>query len=245
MPDSTPQPASGAPGDTLDESSARGSASANAHLQFGTRRRKSRVCLMAPLRTHCVWTVDQVSLTARVQACEMCYQKKTKCEVEGSSPICLQCVRRGTKCVFGTRIEKRDGLKRYATKSRTISDRTVRSRGPHSAQYVRSLKDRLEKLESLLKTAGILDEDALDQEELSDDDDELADEDWKMEDVQHEEPPDLSPTNSSASHASPKPNEHNQPSSSRGDLEHARLFKIDDRDESRYFGMLRLWHSIA
>lgn len=82
------------------------------------------------------------------------------------------------------------------------------------------------------------------QDDLSDDDDddddELSDEDCDMEDLQPGEPSAFSPHNSSASHASPKRDGHSQPSPSGGDLLHARVFKFDDRDESRYFGMLPL-----
>lgn len=43
------------------------------------------------------------------QACEMCHRKKTQCNTEGSSPICVQCMRRNTDCVFPAQHEQRYG----------------------------------------------------------------------------------------------------------------------------------------
>ncbi|RAQ52896.1 Zn(II)2Cys6 transcription factor [Aspergillus flavus] len=74
-------------------------------------------------------------------ACEMCYKKKVKCEVEGSDTACIQCMRRNITCKFTTRKEKRDNLKRYRM------------------NYVKTLEERLKKTESLLRAAGLLDDD--------------------------------------------------------------------------------------
>lgn len=94
-------------------------------------------------------------------------------------------------------------------------------------QYVRSLKDRLGRLESLLKTAGIWDEKAMSEEELSDDDDdEPADEDSEAEATQPEE----SPKSTGATTVIGKP------SPGTGVLGHA--LKFDGRDDSRYFGKI-------
>jgi hypothetical protein len=43
----------------------------------------------------------------------MCYRKKTRCEVEGSSSICVQCVRRRTNCVFPAVPELSEDDQRY------------------------------------------------------------------------------------------------------------------------------------
>ncbi|PYH98204.1 hypothetical protein BO71DRAFT_345499 [Aspergillus ellipticus CBS 707.79] len=91
-------------------------------------------------------------------ACEACYKKKTKCEVEGSSKTCIQCLRRHTACHFTTRKEKREDLKR--------------------SHYVRNLEDRVKKAESLLRAAGLLNEDLMSPDpDLSDDDDDDDDDD--------------------------------------------------------------------
>ncbi|KAJ5602010.1 hypothetical protein N7510_011544 [Penicillium lagena] len=150
-------------------------------------------------------TAENVGTTRRSpKACEMCYRRKTRCEVDGSNPVCLQCMRRSTKCFFPSRKEKRAGLKRK--------------------QYVRSLKERLGRLESLLKTAGILDENAMSEELSDDDDDDPADEDSEAEAMQPEEPP----RSTGATMVLGKP------SPGTGVLGHA--FKCDVRDDSRYFG---------
>lgn len=50
----------------------------------------------------------------------MCYRKKTKCDVEGPQMVCIQCIRRKTKCVFPSQQqpqpqpqEKDDETQRY------------------------------------------------------------------------------------------------------------------------------------
>ncbi|KAF5860242.1 hypothetical protein ETB97_001776 [Aspergillus alliaceus] len=84
-------------------------------------------------------------------ACEMCYKKKVKCEIEGSNTACIQCMRRSITCKFTTRKEKRENLKR--------------------TNYVKSLEERLKKTESLLRAAGLLDtEDTTSQHESSGED---------------------------------------------------------------------------
>lgn len=54
------------------------------------------------------------------QACESCYKKKIKCEVEGSHTTCVQCMRRNIRCKFITRKEKKENLKRYVTTSKDL-----------------------------------------------------------------------------------------------------------------------------
>ncbi|PWY91212.1 hypothetical protein BO70DRAFT_384724 [Aspergillus heteromorphus CBS 117.55] len=88
-------------------------------------------------------------------ACEACYKKKTKCEVEGSSRTCVQCLRRNTACKFTTRKEKREDLKR--------------------SHYIRTLEDRVRKTESLLRVAGLLNEDLIGPDHDPSDEDEGTD----------------------------------------------------------------------
>ncbi|THC94443.1 hypothetical protein EYZ11_006080 [Aspergillus tanneri] len=77
---------------------------------------------------------------------------RIKCEVEGSSATCIQCMRRNVTCKFTSRKEKRDNLKR--------------------AHYVKCLEERLKRTESLLRAAGLLDEEAIGYDDFSTDDDE-------------------------------------------------------------------------
>lgn len=72
-------------------------------LGSASRRRSQRVRRLMDLPGR--------SLT-RSQACESCYRKKTKCEVEGSGLVCVQCARRGIKCTFSG-AENSDDTKRY------------------------------------------------------------------------------------------------------------------------------------
>lgn len=161
----------------------------------------------------------------------MCYRKKTKCEVEGSGQICIQCVRRNAQCVFPAQRETTPGGQRYCLFLALLFSNPMTDRC--SEQYVQSLKDRLEKIESLLKNAGILNEADL-HDDLSDED-ELPDEDW---DVAHQR---------SESFAQSSDGSYASLSSSGcdaalfpggGDLEAAPLFRQHEKDDSRYFGEL-------
>ncbi|KAJ5212336.1 uncharacterized protein N7498_003982 [Penicillium cinerascens] len=146
------------------------------------------------------------------RACESCYRKKTKCEVEGSGMVCVQCARRGIKCTFSGP-ENGDDTK--------------------SDEYVRSLKDRLERVESLLKTAGILHEDEMTTDDLSDDEVEGLDERW---DARHQRPEssDMSSNRSSTTQESWGHDIENYAGG--GDIEAASIFRQHEQDDSRYFG---------
>lgn len=99
---------------------------------------------------------------------------------------------------------------------------------------MQSLKDRLKKIESLLKTAGILNEADL-HGDPSDDEDELHDEDR---DVAHQRSGSVarSSDGSYASLGSPDCEAALFPGG--GDLEATPLFRQHERDDSRYFGEL-------
>ncbi|KAJ5163086.1 Transcription factor [Penicillium coprophilum] len=134
-----------------------------------------------------------------LRACERCHRKKIKCEIEGSNLACVQCIRRNTQCVFPVQHEKRDDQQ-------------------SSDEYIKSLKDRLVRVESLLRTAGILQEGDMSHDEFSDEDDDGP----------------ASPDISSLS--SPKSNFGVCLRSSFGDIEGTPIFRADERDDSRYFG---------
>lgn len=51
------------------------------------------------------------------QACDMCRRKKIKCELNGRSKVCVQCMQRKTRCVFSSRKSRRESLKRYRLNS--------------------------------------------------------------------------------------------------------------------------------
>ncbi|KAL4784539.1 fungal-specific transcription factor domain-containing protein [Aspergillus varians] len=72
-------------------------------------------------------------------ACEMCYKRKTKCEFDDSNETCIQCTRRNLNCK-ALPGKKRENHKR--------------------SRYVKNLEERLRKIESLLRAAGILAETA-------------------------------------------------------------------------------------
>ncbi|CAG8923487.1 unnamed protein product [Penicillium salamii] len=129
----------------------------------------------------------------------MCHRKKTKCEIEGSSTACIQCIRRGTNFVLPARKEKRDDLQ-------------------SGDEYVHSLKERLVKIESLLKTAGILQEGDISDDDLSN----YEDDDALDCDIPSPSGPPSRLAASLATHC--------------GDLEGTPIFRADERDDSRYFG---------
>ncbi|KAJ5735388.1 uncharacterized protein N7483_000513 [Penicillium malachiteum] len=102
------------------------------------------------------------------KACDMCYRKKTRCEVEGPGMICLQCIRRRTKCVFPS--QQQHVVPPQEEKQEQL---------PSNDRYIESLKTRLERVESLLLAAGILHESDITQDTLSDDDDgNTSDDQW-------------------------------------------------------------------
>ncbi|KAJ5888294.1 hypothetical protein N7495_008335 [Penicillium taxi] len=148
------------------------------------------------------------------RACGMCYQKKTKCELDGpesdAAQTCVQCMRRRTDCVFPTVQEKAEDLQ--------------------SDEYVKFLKDRLGRAEALLKAAGILQESDM---VASDEDEDPPYEDWKN-DHRHTESSGGSSDLSPASRISLDSYQANFPEV--GDLEVSGLFKTHKSDETRYFG---------
>ncbi|KGO76509.1 Transcription factor, fungi [Penicillium italicum] len=85
-------------------------------------------------------------------------------------------------------------------------------------EYVRSLKDRLVRVESLLRTAGILQESDISQDDFSDEDDDGP------------ASQDLSST------SSPKSNFGSPLCANNGFIEGTPIFPTDQRDDSRYFG---------
>ncbi|KAL2863838.1 transcription factor domain-containing protein [Aspergillus lucknowensis] len=66
----------------------------------------------------------------------MCYKRKMKCEFEGSSKACIQCLRRNLKC-------------------KTLSGKGKRDNNTRSL-YARTLEERLRRTESLLRSAGVV-----------------------------------------------------------------------------------------
>ncbi|KGO41313.1 Transcription factor, fungi [Penicillium expansum] len=108
-------------------------------------------------------------------------------------------MRRNTPCVFPAQHEKRD--------DRQSND-----------EYVRSLKDRLVRVESLLRTAGILQESDLSQDDFSDGDD------------------DGPASQGFSSTSSPKSNFGSSVCSKGGFIEGTPIFPADQRDDSRYYG---------
>lgn len=176
----------------------------------------------------------------------MCYRKKTKCELEGPSLVCVQCARRRTKCVFpGQQArQEKDDETRYRLHFRSfgfspllfleyapIALRLTESIS--SEQYVQSLKDRLVRVESLLQAAGILQESDLSHDTLLDGEEEdLPDETGDS----HYHKNQNSPGHSS--YLSSRSSDHDDAISfpGGGDVEVTSIFKGHERDDSRYFG---------
>ncbi|PYH49051.1 transcription factor domain-containing protein [Aspergillus saccharolyticus JOP 1030-1] len=175
-------------------------------------------------------------------ACETCYKRKIKCEVEGSNTACIQCIRRNITCKFTTRKEKREALKR--------------------TQYVRTLEERVRRTESLLRAAGLLDEEFSLQDEYPIEDGDDPDQNMESDDdliSPYFSPRGGASRRNSGLSASDVPsarvdaqaqttNEmrkvHATPDSPKGgpravlksDQPHAPLFVMDNREEYRYFG---------
>ncbi|KAE8353996.1 fungal-specific transcription factor domain-containing protein [Aspergillus coremiiformis] len=174
-------------------------------------------------------------------ACERCYQKKVKCEVEGSNSTCVQCMRRNITCRFTTRKEKRERLKR--------------------TNYVKALEDRLRKTESLLRAAGLLDDEDICQFEFSEEDGNDHSEDESDIDLGQDERQNHKTHGSrmvmsrDSCHAANEESEvmsdadpladsghssqsirHNQRVPWESSLQQPPLFRYDPREESRYYG---------
>lgn len=98
---------------------------------------------------------------------------------------------------------------------------------------MRSLKDRLERVESLLKTAGILHEDDMTINDFSDDEVEVLDERW---DARHQRPESsgMSSNRSSTTQESWSHDVENYAGG--GDIEATSIFRQHEQDDSRYFG---------
>ncbi|KAE8136243.1 fungal-specific transcription factor domain-containing protein [Aspergillus pseudotamarii] len=144
-------------------------------------------------------------------ACEMCYKKKVKCEVEGSDTACIQCMRRNITCKFTTRKEKRDNLKR--------------------TNYVKNLEERLRKTESLLRAAGLLDDEDMSQLDSGGEDGNDSSEDENSIHVANEE------SNApSGSGLSSKSAGRSQKLPWDSTLHQPPLFRYDPREDSRYYG---------
>jgi hypothetical protein len=99
---------------------------------------------------------------------------------------------------------------------------------------VASLKDRLSKVETLLKAAGILHEDDISPDELSDDDYDRSDEKGDLSSRR----PQSSGQISQVSFASRASNGEVDYFPSVGDVEATPMFKSHERDDSRYYGSL-------
>ncbi|PLN84559.1 hypothetical protein BDW42DRAFT_162219 [Aspergillus taichungensis] len=177
-------------------------------------------------------------------ACESCYKKKIKCEVDGSNAACVQCMRRNIRCKFTSRREKRGDLKR--------------------THYVKSLEERLRRTEDLLRAAGLLGEETLNEENLSSSEDEQLEEGSDVDHDQDDSPnPRLDPNKRSSgilASNSTKDSDHaadqDPPSDTaagvdgsesstsatgrqrfgQNPLQQVPVFKWDAREEHRYFG---------
>lgn len=99
-------------------------------------------------------------------------------------------------------------------------------------EYVASLKDRLSRVEALLKAAGILHEDYISPDEFSDDDYDPSDEKGNLSSRR----PQSSGQTSQVSFASRASSGEVDYFPSVGDMEAARMFRAHERDDSRYFG---------
>ncbi|KAJ5709345.1 hypothetical protein N7493_010679 [Penicillium malachiteum] len=152
------------------------------------------------------------------RACDMCYRKKTRCEVDGPGLICLQCIRRRTKCVFPSQ-------QQVAPPQEEEQEQL-----PSNDQYIDSLKTRLERVESLLLAAGILHESDITQDTLSEDDDgNMSDDQWIA-----DERPGSSRRMSTHSESSEYYDAEQFPGG--GDVEATPIFRAHESDDSRYFG---------
>ncbi|KAF9884810.1 hypothetical protein FE257_001226 [Aspergillus nanangensis] len=191
---------------------------------------------------------DSMSRKRIPLACEACYKKKIKCEVDGSHTACIPCIRRDITCKFPSRREKRDNLKR--------------------THYVKNLEDRLQKMESLLKAAGLTNDDTIPPTDRDNHPDEESESESESDDEPYDSYPEFSRHNSddsrlhtarnsgsssskdfveSTSNANrnstapapslatnPPERKCSQPSSN--GLQRPAVFKWDNREDSRYYG---------
>lgn len=95
------------------------------------------------------------------------------------------------------------------------------------------MKDRLERIESLLKAAGILNEGDLAHDDPSEDEDELPDEDWE---IAHQRTGSSGHSSNSSSESQKSLGCETALYAASGDLEATPLFKQHEKDDSRYFG---------
>ncbi|EAU35473.1 conserved hypothetical protein [Aspergillus terreus NIH2624] len=163
-------------------------------------------------------------------ACEACYRKKIKCEFEGANTTCIHCMRRNTTCRFSSRKEKREALKR--------------------THYVKNLEDRLHKMETLLKAAGLISEDTIARDDFGEEDEHLDDE--SDDDERYDPYPELGREPDSASvgqesidivdtaHASnrnpPDLLERRRSEPCSNIIQEPHVFRWDNREDSRYYG---------
>ncbi|KAL2013226.1 hypothetical protein VTN00DRAFT_751 [Thermoascus crustaceus] len=187
-----------------------------------------------------------VSRRRSSMACDMCRRKKIKCELKGRSKVCVQCIQHKMRCVFSTRKSKRESLKRYRLSSPGACDTILEGLSSLSnfdrAQHIRYLETRLKQVESLLKAAGVLPQNYVDEEMVLEDDEQLAedDDDDEHDDEGYWEDPEAlkapeedmgsrARSGSRVSSASPEGHacRHSQ---------HAFLLRTNNRGEPRYFG---------
>lgn len=200
----------------------------------------------------------------------MCHKKKTKCELEGSNTVCVQCMRRNTRCKYTTGREKRENLKRYAIILYMLRGKTITKISESRSQYVKELEERVRRTESLLKAAGLLDEEGAGQDELVDGEGDQPDSDSEHDNGRNE---DISGTKNSGAITDNQPRRHlltgqksgsttgnldrsscpplgpKRPPTNRerkysatgcSDLQHIPVLRADDREESRYYGLSRI-----
>lgn len=99
---------------------------------------------------------------------------------------------------------------------------------------MKSLKDRLEKIESLLKTAGILNESNF-VDEPSDDEDGFPYNEWE---IAHRRAESFAHSSDGSCPSQSSPGCEAALFPGGGDLEATSLFRQHERDDSRYFGVL-------
>lgn len=99
---------------------------------------------------------------------------------------------------------------------------------------MKSLEDRLEKIESLLKTAGILNESNF-VNESSDDEDGFPNNDWE---IAHRRAESFAHSSDGSCPSQSSPGCEAALFPGGGDLEATPLFRQHERDDSRYFGVL-------
>lgn len=99
---------------------------------------------------------------------------------------------------------------------------------------MKSLKDRLRRVESLLQATGILQENDITFKALSDDESEASIDDL----LDADQRPDSSGGSSNRSSDSYASSEQRAPAPYEGGIEVAPIFKSHESDETRYFGWL-------